>query len=359
MRGLNSAVRNLKQVPKAKKGFETYDNQRENIDPHIKTKVISTKEVDCTAFKLRTNPSNNDVLTADANGIGTWQAAAAGGTGSMTTVKEDGVQLGGADIVTLDFLGADFNLTESPDTEVNIVINDAGIDHDATTNFVANEHIDWTADQGATNIDNNNITSLPMANTAFAAGTNCTLSTNTLNVDDAFLLNNGDIGTGAFDFGGASSFEIPNSAGGGTIDAAGEVSIDTTSGNLNYHDGTAERALSPLKSRSITIENPDATEDLSIFFTNKAITITEIRAVLIGSSTPSVTWTIRHGTDRNAAGAEVVTSGTTTTSITTGSDVTSFNDATVIADSFLWLETTAKSGTVTELHVTIVYRNDA
>lgn len=32
------------------------------------------------------------------------------------------------------------------------------IDHDALTNFVANEHIDWTADQGATNIHTGNIT---------------------------------------------------------------------------------------------------------------------------------------------------------------------------------------------------------
>lgn len=62
------------------------------------------------------------------------------GGGSMTTVKEGGTQLGGADIITLDFLGADFDLTESPDKEVNIVIADAGIDHDATTNFDANEH---------------------------------------------------------------------------------------------------------------------------------------------------------------------------------------------------------------------------
>ena len=68
-----------------------------------------------------------------------------GGSGTMKTVKEDGAQLGGADITTLDFLGADFNLTESPDKEVNIVINDAGIDHDSTTNFVANEHIDHTS----------------------------------------------------------------------------------------------------------------------------------------------------------------------------------------------------------------------
>jgi len=49
-----------------------------------------------------------------------------GGSGTMTTVKEGGVQLGGADIVTLDFDDGDFDLTESPDTEVNIVLNAGG-----------------------------------------------------------------------------------------------------------------------------------------------------------------------------------------------------------------------------------------
>lgn len=112
------------------------------------------------------------------------------------------------------------------------------------------------------------------------------------------------------------------------------------------------------KEKSITIESPTSSEDISMFFTNKAITVTEMRAVLVGSSTPSVTWTVRHGTDRNGTGAEVVTSGTTTTSTTTGSDVTSFNDATIVADSFVWLETTAQSGTVGQLHITIFYTED-
>jgi len=77
-------------------------------------------------------------------------------------------------------------------------------------------------------------------------------------------------------------------------------------------------------SKSITVESPTATEDLNIFFTNLAITITEIRAVVRGS-TPSVTWTVRHGTDRSAVGAEAVTGGTTTTSQMTGSDVTTYD----------------------------------
>ena len=113
------------------------------------------------------------------------------------------------------------------------------------------------------------------------------------------------------------------------------------------------------RSKSISVESPTSSEDITMFFTNKAITVTEMRAVLNnGTSTPSVTWTIRHNSDRSATGAEVVTGGTTTTSVSTGSDVTSFNDATIPADSFVWFVTTAQSGTVPNFSVTIIYDED-
>lgn len=110
-------------------------------------------------------------------------------------------------------------------------------------------------------------------------------------------------------------------------------------------------------SKGITVESPGSAEDMSMFFTDTAITVTKMVAVMVGSS-PSVTWTIRHSTDRNATGNQVVTGGTTTTSTTTGSTVTSFNDATIPANSFVWLETTAKSGTVTSMNITIFYTVD-
>lgn len=131
-----------------------------------------------------------------------------------------------------------------------------------------------------------------------------------------------------------------------------------TSGDMIYFDGTHWKRTERTGSYSITVEDPSDSEDISIAFTNRAITVTEIRAVLIGT-TPSVTWTIRHhATDRSNAGNEVVTGGTITTSTTSGSDVTAFDDATIAADSFIWLETTATSGTVGEMHNTIVYTVD-
>jgi hypothetical protein len=153
----------------------------------------------------------------------------------------------------------------------------------------------------------------------------------------------------------------------GEIVAIAEKTTLTTLDEVIIEDQAASNAKKSAKisavrgehSKTITIESPTSTEDISMFFTNQAITVTEMRAVLNnGTATPSVTWTIRHATDRSAAGAEVVTGGTATTSVTTGSDVTSFNDATIVADSFVWFATTAQSGTVPELTVTIFYTQD-
>ncbi|MFA6354025.1 MAG: hypothetical protein WCW93_03785 [Candidatus Paceibacterota bacterium] len=56
-------------------------------------------------------------------------------------------------------------------------------------------------------------------------------------IDDLFLLNNGDVGTGVYDFGGATSLELPNGAS-PTVDTDGECAIDTTSGQLVCDLGT-------------------------------------------------------------------------------------------------------------------------
>lgn len=58
-----------------------------------------------------------------------------------------------------------------------------------------------------------------------------------------FLQNDGDTGTGVYDFGGATSFEIPNGAA-PTVNAAGEIAVDTSitdyTGMIKYYDGTEE-----------------------------------------------------------------------------------------------------------------------
>lgn len=111
------------------------------------------------------------------------------------------------------------------------------------------------------------------------------------------------------------------------------------------------------RTRAVTIEAPSGAEDLTLFYTDIAITITRILAVVVGSS-PSVTFTIRHGADRSATGTEVVTGGSVCTSETTGLDITSFDDATIPAESHVWIETTATGGTPDSFTATLFYNED-
>ena len=84
-----------------------------------------------SATKVPTQQSVKAYVDANAGG---------GGGGSMTTVKANGSQVGGADIVTLDF-ATDFTIGETPDTEINISIADGAITSDkmTTSTLVLNE----------------------------------------------------------------------------------------------------------------------------------------------------------------------------------------------------------------------------
>ena len=110
-------------------------------------------------------------------------------------------------------------------------------------------------------------------------------------------------------------------------------------------------------SKSIIIESPSNSENVSFLFTDIPISILKIRAILVGA-TPSVTWSLRHGTDRSAVGAELITGGTVTTEVTTGVDIVSFDDPTIIANSHIWFETTAVSGIVESIILTLFYDED-
>jgi len=79
--------------------------------------VVPVKDEDNMASDSATHLATQQSIKAyvDAN--------AGGGGGSMTTVKANGTQVGGADIVTLD-LASNFAVTETPNTEINIDLSD-------------------------------------------------------------------------------------------------------------------------------------------------------------------------------------------------------------------------------------------
>lgn len=96
--------------------------------------------------------------STDVNGNGEWAAVAGGGPGSDTTAIHDDTA---SEISAITAKGTpvagDFLIIEdSAAANVKKSITMGDIDHDALTNFVSNEHIDWTTSSGTIHTGNYN-----------------------------------------------------------------------------------------------------------------------------------------------------------------------------------------------------------
>ena len=111
-------------------------------------------------------------------------------------------------------------------------------------------------------------------------------------------------------------------------------------------------------SESKVVENPNTNDqNLLVMFTNVAITLTELRALIYTTgASPSIEWTLKHATTRDAAGT--VIDNNTTTSETTGDDITSITDPTIPADSYIWLVIDDSTNNPNEFSVTLVWKKD-
>ena len=113
----------------------------------------------------------------------------------------------------------------------------------------------------------------------------------------------------------------------------------------------------PSLNKGVFVASPTSIDTIDVWQTPVAITITSLKAILRGSS-PSVTYNIGFGTNIQSPTA-VFTADITCTSITTGcSNSSGFNDATIPAGSFIWVYTTAASGTIRSIAFTINYTED-
>jgi len=264
-------------------------------------------------FRVATDTITNALFINGADGVVTMGQMSSAGFLKNTAA---GVLSGGNSID----ISADTNLVGGTGitlTDDTLSTTDGEIDHDQLLNFVGNEHLDWTADQGASNIDNNNITALPVANTALIAGTNITLSTNTLNVDDAFLVNDADdTSTGTIT---AAGFAVSMTAGENITD--GDVVFISSANNVQRVTGDLSTIIG-VGNETITSGNP-----INIIIVGKkVVTCTGTVAVgdlLVGSATGKVkTFTADTSVSTNTTGdhSHTVPSGAQRTESETSTD---------------------------------------
>jgi len=139
--------------------------------------------------------SDNYVLTVDSSGDIGWEAAASGGI--STTLTDGNILVGN---------GSNVATSVNPSGDVDIAT-------DGTFSIASGVVV---------NADVNSSAAIDVSKTALTAGTNISLSTNTLNVDDAFLVNDANDTTS------------------GTITAAGF----TATGNVQVSSAPADEAVS-------------------------------------------------------------------------------------------------------------------
>lgn len=142
--------------------------------------------------------------------------------------------------------------------------------------------------------------------------------------------------------------------------SSGEMGVETDTQKVKVGNGsTAWNSLgyvgvSADTTKSISIPSPTSSDIFTLFYTKNSSTLTKIESVLRGSSSPSVSFTIKYGSDRSS-GTPVTSSAMTVTSTTTGLATTSFSSGTIPAGNFVWIEVTAVSGTVDELSVSLQF----
>lgn len=103
--------------------------------------------------------------------------------------------------------------------------------------------------------------------------------------------------------------------------------------------------------KSISLEFPGSAENILIFRAHEAMRIVSARAVLVGSSSPSVTFSVKSGSDRSSLGVTHTVS-TAVTNTTVGTQL-GLSTTVIPAGSWVCLVSTAQSGTVNELDLSL------
>lgn len=133
------------------------------------------------------------------------------------------------------------------------------------------------------------------------------------------------------------------------------LTYDNSTGKISLEAATGGGSA-PTLSKSISIPDPTADDDATIFFTPVAITITAVHSHIVGAT--NVVFNINHASTRTGTGLDVFTSNITLTSTAGQTNNSGFNDATIPANSWVWLDVVSVLGTPTLFHTTIIYTED-
>lgn len=115
----------------------------------------------------------------------------------------------------------------------------------------------------------------------------------------------------------------------------------------------------PIGPKSISIPYPAPSENIIMFYTNTALSLSRITTLLAPASagqTPTVNVSVKFDANSIAYGAlEVISGGIVTQNTTFGQSNTNFNNPTIPARSWVWLDTANTTTNCALLHVTMEF----
>ncbi len=104
--------------------------------------------------------------------------------------------------------------------------------------------------------------------------------------------------------------------------------------------------------KSITIVEPVANDEFTLFHTEKAVTLAQVLAIVRGTS-PSVTYELRYAANRADIGTQAISASTVTS--TTMGDAAVIQNQPIPLGFFVWVKITAVAGTVTEFNLSFAF----
>lgn len=328
-------------------------------------------------YEFRATPDENAIIRLDE--LSSWvfkvKAQSSSGAGKSLTIKSGDANTTGEGGAL--FLTAGTGFDDGEDGDISLTGNDFHfISNSAIADITLNEGQNWTVGvEDSTGTDEVGYDLTISAGDSSADGDPTSAGDLLLNAGadnggigsvggdiiltttqsgEIFLISDGNLTLDSSDTINFDAFTIVLSN--STFFSASSVHLD----RLIVNDAGSIFLEKPFQAPTWTLENPTSSEDKWPIFTKLpiAITITDMNVIVVGSSTPSVTIDPKHGTDLSAAGTSLLSSPTAVTNTTTGATISSFNDASLGIGEHLWMKTTAQSGVVTKLSVSIRYTID-
>jgi len=103
--------------------------------------------------------------------------------------------------------------------------------------------------------------------------------------------------------------------------------------------------------KSLTIAYPVAGDNLTLFYTQSSTTLLQVAAIIRGTTSPSVTYSLKYAADRSSMGT--LATASTIVNSTTTAIISTLQNMPIPANTFLWIEVSSITGNPTELNITV------